>query len=71
MMWKAIAININCKLSFDDHIRNIYKKAGVKLNALTRVAQYMNTEKKCLIMNAFFRHNLIIVPLLGCSRMSR
>ena len=43
------------------------QKDGAKLIALTRVAQYMNTEKKRLSMNIFFRHNLIIVPLLGCS----
>ena len=42
---KLLGINIDCKLSFDDHIGNICKKAGAKLNALTRVAQYMNTEK--------------------------
>ena len=46
-------MNIDCKLSFDDHIGNICKKAGAKLNAFTRVA-HMNTEKQCLIMNAFF-----------------
>ena len=38
-------MNIDCKLSFDDHIRNMCKKAVAKLNALTRAAQYMNTEK--------------------------
>ena len=36
-------MNIDCKLSFDDHIGNICKKAGTKLNALTRVCEYMNT----------------------------
>ena len=64
-------MNIDCKLSFDDHIGNICKKAGAKLNALTRVAQYRNTEKKRLITDAFFRHNLIIVPLLRCSTIAR
>ena len=38
-------MNIDCKLSFGDHIENICEKAGAKLNAFTRVAQYMNTEK--------------------------
>ena len=38
-------MNIDCKLSFDYHIGNISKKAGAKLNALTRVAQYINNEK--------------------------
>ena len=41
---KVLGIKIDCKLSFDDHIGNICKKARAKLNALTRVAQYMNTE---------------------------
>ena len=48
---KLLGINVDYKLSFDDHIGNIYKKADAKLNALARVAQYMNTEK---IMNVFF-----------------
>ena len=30
------------------------QKPGPKLNVFTRVAQYMNTEIKCLIVNAFF-----------------
>ena len=47
---KLLGIKIDCKLSFDDHIGNMCKKAGAKLNALTRVAQYMNTEKKRLII---------------------
>ena len=42
---KLLGINIDCKLSFDDHIGKICKNAGAKLNALTRVAQYINTEK--------------------------
>ena len=51
---KLLGIKIDCKLKSDDHIENISKKAGAKFNALTRVAQYMNTEEKRLIMNAFF-----------------
>ena len=43
---KLLGIKTDCKLSFDDHIGNICKKAGAKLNALTRVAQYM-IQKKC------------------------
>ena len=64
---KLLGIKIDSKLSFDDHIENMCKNAGAKLNALTRVTQYMNTEKKALNYDAFFRHKLIIVSLLGCS----
>ena len=42
---KLLGINTDCKLSFDDHVGNVCKKSGAKLNALTRLAQYMNTEK--------------------------
>ena len=49
--------------SYDDHVRNICKKAGAKLNTLTRVAKYMNTEKKRSIMNAFFPSQFSYCPL--------
>ena len=42
---KLLGINNDCKLRFDYHIGNICKKAGAKLNARIRVAQYMNAEK--------------------------
>ena len=51
---KLLGIIIDCKLNYDGHIGIICKKAGGKLNALNKVAQYMNTGKKCFIMNAFF-----------------
>ena len=51
---KLLGIKIDCKLNYDGHIGIICKKAGAKLNPLTKVAQYMNTGRKCSIMNAFF-----------------
>ena len=60
---KILGVKIDCKLSFDYDIENIFEKTGAKLNALTRQAPYMNIEKKHLPTNAFFRHSLIIVPL--------
>ena len=43
---KPLGIKTDCKLSFYDHIGNICEKASAKLNALTKGAQCMNTEKK-------------------------
>ena len=40
---KLLGIKIDCKLSSDYHIGNVYKKPAAKLNALTRVTQDMNT----------------------------
>ena len=42
------------KLTFDDHISNISKKAGRKISALARVTPYMGIAKKRILMNAFF-----------------
>ena len=64
-------LGIKIDLSSDDHIGNIYKKAGAKLRALTRVAQYINTEKKYWIRKAFFCHNLINALFHGCSTIAR
>ena len=55
--WKSLAI-------MSKH--SILGVAAV-LDPPLRVATYMNIEKMYLIINAFFRHNLIIVPLLGYS----
>ena len=41
---KLLGIKIGCKVSFDGHIGNIWKKTGAKLNAFTGVAQYTNTK---------------------------
>ena len=35
---KLLGIKIDCKLSFDDDIGNMWKKASAELNALNRVA---------------------------------
>ena len=42
------------KLTFDDHISNICKKAGRKISALARVTPYIGIAKKRIPMNAFF-----------------
>ena len=59
---KLLGINIDCKLSFDDHIGKICKNAGAKLNALTRVAQYI-IQKKALNYEWFFSSQLNYCPL--------
>ena len=42
---KLIDFKIDNKLTFDEDIRSIYKKASAKLNALSRVAKYICPEK--------------------------
>ena len=51
---KLLRVNIDNKLSFEKHLNIICGKARAKINALGRVAPFMNIEKRRTIMNAFF-----------------
>ena len=57
---KLLSVRFDSKLTFDGHINDIYKKAGLKLNALARITPYMDLNKKRLLLNAFSCLNLII-----------
>ena len=43
---KLLGVEFDHKLSFDDHISEVCKKASRKIHALWRVALYMNISKK-------------------------
>ena len=45
-----LGITINHELKFDIHVNNLCKKASLKLNALARIAAFMNFSKKWIIM---------------------
>ena len=51
---KLAGITFDCKLKFNKHTKDICQKASQKINALARLAPYMGTTKKRLLMNAFF-----------------
>ena len=53
-MRNYFSVKVNNKLTFDEYIRRICKKAGAKLNALSRVAKRMCPEKRRLIISVFF-----------------
>ena len=46
-------ITIDHELKFDDHVNHLCKKASLKLNALARIAPFMNVSKKGIIMKSF------------------
>ena len=48
-----LEIKTDKDLKFDDHVNNLCKKACQKLNASSRLAPYMNAEKRKIIMKAF------------------
>ena len=56
---------INFDLKFDIHVENICPKANGKLNALVRIANYMELPKKPIFI-LFLKFSFIIVLLFGC-----
>ena len=51
---QLLGVKIDTKLTFDDHIKDQWKKANSKVGALGRVTQYMGLAKTKLLMNSFF-----------------
>ena len=43
------------RLTFDFHVSNMCKKADRKINTLVRITPFTNTNKRCILMNSFFR----------------
>ena len=59
-----LGITIDKELKFDDHVNKLCKKACQKLNALARIAPFMNIEKKRIIMKAFIESQFGYCPLI-------
>ena len=66
-----LGITINSNFTFENHINNICKKASQKLNALVRVAPYMNTQKRRIIMKSFVTSQFGYCPLISMSHSRR
>ena len=64
---KLLGITIDSKLSFDEHVRLLCKKATQKLHALARVARYMNLPQRRMIMKAFVNSQFGYCPLVWMS----
>jgi len=54
----------------DNHVLDICKKAGKKLNVITRMITYLSFEKKRALIKAFFESQFKYCPLtwMFCSR---
>ena len=61
---KPFGVKFDYKLTFNAHIDDICKKAKLKLNALSRIAPYMDFHKKRLLVNAFFVSQFNYCPLI-------
>ena len=67
---RLLGIDIDTNLSFSGHIESICKKAGKKLNALSRQCTMLPLNKRKILMSAFFISQFSYCPLVWmfCSR---
>ena len=61
---KLLGVHIDYKLKFDTHVETICKKAHRKLNALSRITNYMELPKRRILMNVFFKAQFNYCPVI-------
>ena len=61
---KLLGVIIDNKLTFNEHVSKLCKKASNKLHALARISKYMTKDKLRTIMNAFFSSQFAYCPLI-------
>ena len=61
---ELLGIILGSKLSFEDHINSLCKKASQKLNALARIAPYVCLEKRKTVMKAYITSQFGYCPLV-------
>ena len=59
-----LGIKIDHELKSDGHVKYLRKKACLKLNALARIAPFMNVSKKQIIMKSFIELQFGYCPLI-------
>ena len=58
-------IKYDSKITFEKHITDICLKASRKTYALARIAPYMDSSKRCMVMNAFFNSQFNYCPQIS------
>ena len=61
---KLLGVIIDNKLTFNEHVSKLCKKATNKLHALARISKYMTEDELRTIMNAFFSAQFPHCPLI-------
>ena len=59
---KLLGIKFDSSLSFEGHIKNLFKKTSQKLDALARIVDYMDLPKRKVLMKEF-----VTSPFSYCS----
>ena len=61
---KLLGVMIDNKMTFDRHVCDMCKKANRKINALARIAPFININKRRILMNSYFRLQFNYCPLI-------
>ena len=61
---KLLRVKIDNKLTFNCHVSDMCKKSNRKINALVRIAPFIIINKRCIVMNSFFRSQFNYCPLI-------
>jgi hypothetical protein len=66
---KMLGVEVDSKLNFDSHIRQICRKAGRQINALARLSRFLNQDSKLAIFRSFVSANFTYCSLVwhSCS----
>ena len=69
---KMLGVTIDNNINMKKHINNICKRAGNKLNALARIANYLDLRKRKLLMKSFVISQFNYCPIIWmyCQRES-
>ena len=69
---KLLGITFDNKLTMSDHIKQICKQASKKLSALARIAQYIDEQKRKVLMKSFIISQFNYCPIIWmyCQRKS-
>ena len=60
---ELLGIKIDNRLSFEAHISNLCKKAALQLNALKRLAKFLNFSQRNVLAQSFVLSNFNYCPL--------
>ena len=63
---KLLGVKFYYKLRFDQHITDLCRRTSRKIHALARVTPFMNLSRRRLLMDSFFKTQLITVHWFGC-----
>jgi len=61
---KVLGVHIDCRLNFNEHIKQSSIKAARQLNALSRISKLLNVNSRKLIFRSFIMSNFTYCPLV-------